>query len=93
MCFVVTFVTFGFWMQNFQAGGLGETVRHPGHHDRRISPPPLSLLLFMGYVKEKVFSKPVPHITNLKARLTDTFATIHEDFLKLVVPCIVIQCE
>jgi len=40
--FVVTFVTFGFWMQHFQTGGLGETVRHPGHHDHRISPPPLT---------------------------------------------------
>jgi len=29
----------GFWMQHFQTGGLGEMVRHPGHHDRRISPP------------------------------------------------------
>jgi len=29
----------GFWMQHFQTGGLGETVRHPGHHDRRISLP------------------------------------------------------
>ena len=38
-------VTFGFWMQHFQTGGLGEVVRHTGHHDRRISPP---LLLFMG---------------------------------------------
>ena len=37
--FIVTFVTFGFWMQHFQTGGLGETVRHYGHHDRRISPP------------------------------------------------------
>ena len=35
----------GFWMQHFQTGGLGEMVRHPGHHDRRISPP---WLLFMG---------------------------------------------
>ena len=37
--FIVTFVTFGFWMQHFQTGGLGETVRHPGHHDHRISHP------------------------------------------------------
>ena len=27
----------GFWMRHFQAGGLGEMVRHPGHHDHRIS--------------------------------------------------------
>ena len=33
----------------------------------------------MGYVKDKVFSTPVPDITNLKARITDAFATITED--------------
>ena len=38
--FIVTFVTFGFWMQHFETGGLGEMVRDPGHHDLRISPPP-----------------------------------------------------
>ena len=37
--FIVTFVAFGFWMQHFETGGLGEMVRHPGHHDRRISFP------------------------------------------------------
>ena len=36
--FIVAFVIFGFWMQHFQTGGLGEMVRHPGHHDRRTSP-------------------------------------------------------
>jgi len=47
---------FGFWMQNFQIGRLGEMVRHPGHHDRRISP---SLHFFLWrYVKDKVFSTP-----------------------------------
>ena len=35
----VTFVTFGFWMQHFQTGGLGEMVWHSGHHDHRISAP------------------------------------------------------
>jgi hypothetical protein len=35
----VFIVTFGFWMKHFQTGGLGEMVRHPGHHGRRISPP------------------------------------------------------
>jgi len=30
------------------------------------------------YVKDKVFSTPVPDITNLKARITDVFATITE---------------
>ena len=29
----------GFWTQHLKTGGLGEMVRHPGHHDRRISPP------------------------------------------------------
>jgi len=45
----------GFCMQHFQTGGLGEMVRHPGHHGRRI--------------------------TNLKARITEAFATIIEDML------------
>ena len=43
--FIVTFETFGFWMQHFQTGGLGEMVRHPGHHDRRVSLHPPWLLL------------------------------------------------
>jgi len=34
------------------------------------------------YVKDKVFSAPVPDITNLKARITDAFATITEDMLE-----------
>jgi len=72
----------GFWLQYFQTGGLGEMVRHPGHHDRRISaPPPLDFFL-RGYVKDKVFSTPVPDITNLKARTTDAFATITEHLLE-----------
>ena len=33
------------------------------------------------YVKDKLFSTPVPDITNLKARITDAFATITEDML------------
>jgi len=35
-----------------------------------------------GYVKDKVFATPVPDITNLKARITDAFATITEDMLE-----------
>ena len=35
-----------------------------------------------GYVKDKVFSTPVPDITNLKARITDAFAAITEDVLE-----------
>ena len=42
---------------------------------------PLDLFLW-GYVKDKVFSTPVPDITNLKARITDAFATITEDMLE-----------
>jgi len=34
------------------------------------------------YVKDKVFSTPVPDITNLKARISDAFATITEDILE-----------
>jgi len=33
-------------------------------------------------VKDKVFSTPVPDITNLKARITDAFVTIAEDLLE-----------
>ena len=42
--------------------------------------PPLDFFLW-GYVKDKVFSTPVPDITNLKARISDAFATITEDML------------
>ena len=75
--------TFGFWMKNFQTGGLGDMVRHPGHHDRRISPPtPLLDNFLWRYVKDKVFSTPVADITKLKVRITDAFATITEDMLE-----------
>ena len=67
-------------MQHFQTGGLEEMIRHPSHHDRRISPP-FDFFLW-GYVKDKVFSTPVPNITNLKARITDAFATVTEDMLE-----------
>jgi len=42
---------------------------------------PLDFFLW-GYVKDKVFSTPAPDITNLKARITDAFATITEDMLE-----------
>jgi len=35
-----------------------------------------------GYVKDRVFSTPVPDITNLKARIADSFATITEEMLE-----------
>ena len=53
-------------MQHFQIGGLGEMVRHPGHHDRWISPH-FDFFLW-GYVKDKVFLTPVPDITNLEGK-------------------------
>jgi len=42
---------------------------------------PLGFFLW-GYVKDKVFSTPVPDITNLKAIIKDAFATITEDMLE-----------
>jgi len=42
---------------------------------------PLEFFLW-GYVTDKVFSKPVPDITNLKARITDASVTITEDILE-----------
>ena len=42
---------------------------------------PLDLFLW-GYVKGKVFSTPVPDITNLKAKITDALATVTEDMLE-----------
>ena len=56
-------------------------VRQPDHHDRRISPPLLDFFLWR-YVKDKVFWTPVADITNLKARITDAFATVTEDMLE-----------
>ena len=41
---------------------------------------PLHFFLW-AYVKDKVFSTPVPDITNLKARITYACATITEDML------------
>jgi len=35
-----------------------------------------------GYVKDKMLSTPFPDITNLKARITDVFATITEHMLE-----------
>ena len=55
-------------------------VLHSGLHDRRISPTLTSF--HAGTVKESVFSTSVPDITNLKARITDAFATITEPALE-----------
>jgi len=45
----------GFWMQHFQTGGVGEMVRHPGHHNRRISSPLTSF--YGGMLRTKCFAK------------------------------------
>jgi len=42
---------------------------------------PLDLFLW-GHVMDKMFLTPVLDITNLKARITDAFATITEDMLE-----------
>ena len=42
---------------------------------------PLDFFL-LQYVKDKVFSTPVPDIINLKARIIDAFATITEDMFE-----------
>ena len=55
-------------------------VRHTGHHDHRISPP-IDFFLWR-YVKDIVFSTPVPDITNLRSIITDVFATVTEDMLE-----------
>jgi hypothetical protein len=39
-------------------------------------------LLLWGYVKDKLFSTPVPDITNLRARITGAFAIITEDIVE-----------
>jgi len=53
LVFFVSFVTFGFWMQHFQTGGLGEMVRYPGHHDLQISIPLISF--YVGMLSTKCF--------------------------------------
>ena len=47
-----------------------------------ITPPPPIGFFLCGYVKDKVFSTPVPGFTSLKAKITDAFATITEDMLE-----------
>ena len=77
---LVFIVTFGFWMQHFQTGGLGEMVRHPGHHDRRILPPLTSF--YGGMLRTKCFRHQFQILHILGARITDAFATITEDMLE-----------
>jgi hypothetical protein len=65
---------------NSWVGRDGPTPWPPRSPD--ITPPPNPLDFFLWrYVKDRVFSTPVPDITNLKARITDAFDTITEDML------------
>jgi len=64
--FIVTFVIFGFWKQHFAnrwIGRDGPTPWPPQSPDIT----PLDFFLW-GYVKDKVFSTPVPDITNLEGK-------------------------
>jgi len=67
-------------MQHFQIGGLGRDGPTPWPPRSQVINP-LDFFLW-GYVKDKVFSTPVPDITNFEARITDAFATITEDILE-----------
>ena len=62
---------------------LNRWIGRDGPTPRPPRPPDITPLDFFlwGYVKDKVFSTPVPDITNLKARITDAFATIAEHML------------
>jgi hypothetical protein len=54
-------------------------VPHHGHHVHRTLP----LWTFLwGYVKNKVYSTPVPDIDTLKARTRDVSATVVEEVLE-----------
>ena len=60
-------------------GSDGPTTWPPQSPD--ITPPPFDFFL-LDYVKDKVFSTPVPDFTNLKARIKEAFATITENTLE-----------
>ena len=78
--FIVTLVTFGFWMKLFRTYGLGEMIRHPGHLDHRISSPLTSF--YGGMLRTKCFRHQFQILQIWKARITDAFATITEDMLE-----------
>ena len=69
--------TLGFTFRNGWIGRDGPTPWPPRSPDIT----PLDFCLW-GYVKDKVFSTPVPDITNWKARITDAFVTVTEDMLE-----------
>ena len=70
----------GFWMQYFQTGGMEEMVRHPGHHDRRISSHLTSF--YGGMLRTKCFRNQFQILQISKARITDAFVTVTEDMLE-----------
>ena len=70
----------GFWTRYLQTGGLGEMVQHPGHHDRRISPPLSSF--YGGMLRTKCFRHQFQILQFWKAKITDAFATVTEDMLE-----------
>ena len=78
--FIVTFVTFGFWMQHFENRWIGRDGPTPWP-PRSPDITPLDFFLWR-YVKDKVFWTRVADITNLKARITDGIATVTEDMLE-----------
>ena len=59
---------------------MGEMIRHPGHHDHRISPPLISF--YGGMLRTKCFRHQFHILQILKARLTEGFVTITEDTLE-----------
>jgi len=79
--FTLTFVTFGLLDATFPNRWIGRDGPTPWPPRSPDITPPLDFYLW-GYVKDKVFSTPVPDITDLKARITDAFAIITEDMLE-----------
>jgi len=73
-------VTFGFLDATFPNRWIGRDGLTPWP-PRSPDITPLDFFLW-GYVKDKVFWTPVTDITNLKARITDAFATITGDMLE-----------
>jgi hypothetical protein len=66
-------------MQRLQNDGLGGTVKHHGHHVHRTLP----LCTFSwGYVKDKMYSTPVPDTDTLKARIRGALAAVTEEMLE-----------
>jgi hypothetical protein len=66
-------------MQRFQNDGLGGTVQHHGHYIHWTLP----IWSFLwGYVKEKVYSTPVPDTDTLKARIRGCFSAVTKEMLE-----------